>query len=171
MKSANLLLALFAMTMPIITTANESLVFFDFEKCTAGTAEDEPLAGNKTYEHWVKKAAELKGNSDWGVFYTNETRMGICRMSFSTPSAKSEIYCRNESLNNFELAGARYSTEINKAGHLLRFKCTSGCKATTPKFLYRAIESDEEFTKGPDEIALSNAYRKYDRLCKRKKAE
>ena len=167
MKSASWLLLLVAVTMPIISTANESLVFFDFEKCTSGTAVNEPLTGNKTYEHWVKKAAELNGNSQWDVFYTSETKMGVCRTSFSTP-AKSEIYCRNESLNNFELADAKYSAEINRAGRLLRFKCTSGCKAATPKFLYRAIESDEEFKKGPDEIALSNAYREYDRLCERK---
>src|SRR6478735_2645834 len=92
MNSSSWLFALFFMATPMIATANETLVFFDLEKCTSGTVENEPLTGNKTYESWVKMAAELKENSQWEVFYTSETKIGICRTVFT--NEKSEIYCR-----------------------------------------------------------------------------
>jgi hypothetical protein len=160
---AGWLIALCSMTLPIIATANESLVFFDFDRCSTGVAENEPLTGNKTYESWVKTAGKLRDNPQWEVFYTNETKIGMCATSFS--KGREEVHCHDQSLNGFELAGAKYSGIRNKAGQLLRFKCSSGCKLTTPKILYRSIESDEESAKGPDEIELLNAYREYDRLC------
>jgi len=174
MKAIRWLLRTFLLAVPAISIANESFVFFDLKRCESGAAENEPLTGNRTYEHWVKKANAIKGVSSketwsqWEVFYTAETRMGICKTTFSTSRGLTEIYCQNESLNDFELAGAKYIAVRNKSGHLLRYKCASGCTTRTPEFIYRQIESDEEFEKGPDELALLNAYREFDALCTKK---
>lgn len=176
MKTNCWLIFLAAMLPLSALAGNESFIFFDLKNCTSGAAENEPLTnepltGEKVYEEWRRKASDLNGESDnkspseWSVYYTSETKIGLCKTSLSPTHGMTEVSCREESLNGFELAGARFVAERNKMGHLLRFKCASGCKTITPEFLYRAIESDDSLEKGPDEIALLDANREYEKQC------